>query len=230
MALPSGTSAVAHEIPSRVTVLAFVKPEGSRLRVLVRAPLWAMRDVEFPQRVLGYLDLPRATPLLSDAAKIWLADYLEVYEGDERLGAPAIVATRVSLPSDRSFVSYALALAHVTGPPLAPDVDLPPQQAMIDVLLEYPIQSDQSRFSMHPAFAHLGVTTNTVLRFVTPNGAERAFQYSGDPGLVRLDPRWHQAALRFVKLGFTHILDGMDHLLFLLGLVIPFRRIRPLIA
>jgi uncharacterized membrane-anchored protein YitT (DUF2179 family) len=32
-----------------------------------------------------------------------------------------------------------------------------------------------------------------------------------------------------VKLGFFHILDGTDHLLFLLCLVIPFRRLRPLV-
>src|SRR6202030_2923197 len=46
---------------------------------------------------------------------------------------------------------------------------------------------------------------------------------------VRLDPRWYQAALRFVQLGFMHILDGTDHLLFLFCLVIPFRRLRGLI-
>ena len=46
---------------------------------------------------------------------------------------------------------------------------------------------------------------------------------------MRLDPRWHQAAGRFVALGFFHILDGTDHLLFLLCLVIPFRRLRPLV-
>jgi hypothetical protein len=40
-----------------------------------------------------------------------------------------------------------------------------------------------------------------------------------------LDPRWHQAAWAFVKFGFAHILDGVDHLLFLLCLVMPFRRI-----
>ena len=57
----------------------------------------------------------------------------------------------------------------------------------------------------------------------------RAFELVGDPGLVRLDPRWHQAALRFVALGFSHILDGTDHLLFLLCLVIPFRRSAPLV-
>jgi hypothetical protein len=68
------------------------------------------------------------------------------------------------------------------------------------------------------------------LRFLPPDGAERAFEYLGDPGLVRLDPRWYQAALTFVRLGFAHILDGIDHLLFVFCLVIPFRRIRPLVA
>ena len=77
--------------------------------------------------------------------------------------------------------------------------------------------------------AHLGLTTRTVLRFLPPGGAERAFQYTGDPGLVRLDPRWHQAAWQFVKLGFFHILGGIDHLLFVLCLVIPLRRLRPLV-
>ena len=57
----------------------------------------------------------------------------------------------------------------------------------------------------------------------------RAFEFHGDPGLVPLDPRWHQAALRFVESGFWHILEGTDHLLFLLCLVVPFRRLRPLI-
>ena len=228
--IPSATTPRAHEIPSKVTVLAFVKAEGTRLRLLIRAPLWSMRDVEFPQRGLGYLDIARASAMLGDAAKVWLADYVQVYEEDRLLAAPTIMATRISLPSDRSFGSYATALAYINGPPLAANEDLPPQQAMMDVLLEYPITSAESRFSIRPAFAHLGVTTTTVLRFITPSGSERAFEYLGDPGIVRLDPRWHQAALRFISLGFQHILGGIDHLLFLLGLIIPFRRVRPLIA
>jgi hypothetical protein len=78
--------------------------------------------------------------------------------------------------------------------------------------------------------AHLGVNTVSVLHFITPDGAERVFQYDSNPGLVRLDPRWHQAAARFVALGFEHILDGFDHLLFVLCLVVPIRRLRPLVA
>lgn len=230
LALAGAAPIFAHDIPSSVTVLAFVKPEGHRLSLVMRVPLESMRDVNFPLTGPGYLDLARAEPLLADATKLWLANEIELYENDTKLGAPQIVATRVSLPSDRSFASYVTALAHTTGERLAPETQLMWKQAMLDVVLEYPITSDRSRFSIQPALARLGVRTTTVLRFLPPNGPERAFEYIGDPGLVRLDPRWHQAALRFIELGFAHILDGIDHLLFIFCLVIPFRKIRPLVA
>src|SRR5262249_12252757 len=115
----------AHEIPANVTVLMFVKPEGQRLRVLVRVPLEAMRDVEFYSRGPGYLELGRVGPLLRTAATQWLADYLEFDEDDNRLGDPELKASLISLPSDRSFTSYQDALAHVTGPPLPVTTDLP---------------------------------------------------------------------------------------------------------
>src|ERR1041384_4944282 len=207
--------AAAHDIPARVTVLAFLRPDGQVLRVVVRGPLEAMRDLDFPLRGPGYLDLSRAGPLLSDAANAWV---------------PRGVAPRGSPPSDRSFETFASALARVTGPPLPAGTELVWRQAMLDVLLEYPIVSERSSFAIDPAFARLGLRTATVLRFLPPGRAERAFEFTGDPGLVRLDPRRHQAALRFVKLGFLHILDGLDHLLFVLCLVIPVRRIRPLVA
>jgi hypothetical protein len=230
LALAGAAPIFAHDIPSSVTVLAFVKPEGHRLSLVMRVPLESMRDVNFPLTGPGYLDLARAEPLLADATKLWLANEIELYENDAKLGAPQIVATRVSLPSDRSFASYVTALAHTTGERLAPETQLMWKQAMLDVVLEYSITSDRSRFSIQPALARLGVRTTTVLRFLPPNGPERAFEYIGDPGLVRLDPRWHQAALRFIELGFAHILDGIDHLLFIFCLVIPFRKIRPLVA
>lgn len=220
----------AHDIPSTVTVLAFVKPQGDRLRVVMRVPLAAMRDVNFPLNGPGYLDIARSAPLLAGAAKVWLAEEMDLYEDDARLDAPRIVAARASLPSNRAFAGYDSALAHATSAPLANDTQIMWNQAMLDVVLDYSIHSDRARFSIRPALARLGVRTTTVLRFLPATGGERDFEYLGDPGLVRLDPRWHQAALRFVELGFAHILDGIDHLLFILCLVIPFRRIRPLIA
>lgn len=228
--LTTWSPAAAHEIPSRVTVLAFVKPEPGRLRVLLRVPLESMRDVDFPLRGPGYLDIERSEPLLRQAARVWLAGSLSLYEEDRLLSDARIVAARISLPADRSFASYDSALAHITSAPRDTTTALFWKQALLDVAIEYPIGSATSRFSLDPALARLGVRTTTVLRFLPPNGAERAYEYVGDPGLVRLDPRWHQAALRFVSLGFQHILDGIDHLLFVFCLVIPFRRWRPLVA
>ena len=198
--------------------------------MLLRVPLEAMRDVDFPLRGPGFLEIDRATPLLRDAAKLWIADYIELYEEGTRLAAPTVVATRISLPSDRSFTTFDGALAHMSAAPLPPTTELPWTQAMLDVQLEYPIESATARFSLRPRLAHLGVRTTTVLRFIPPDGPERAYRYAGDPGLVRLDPRWGQAAFEFVKLGFLHILDGIDHLLFVLCLVIPIRRFRSLVA
>ena len=220
----------AHDIPSDITVQAFVKPEGPHLHVLLRVPLAAMADLEIPQRGPGYLDFARADTWLPTVASRWMDDYAEVYEGDGRLTHPRIVATRVSLPSDKSFGSYEAAFAHITtDPPLSNDTQLISNQALLDVLYEYAIQSDRSDFSIDLVLEKLGLKVTTVIRFLPPGGAVRAFEFLGDPGLVRLDPRWHQAALRFVQLGFRHILDGTDHLLFLFCLVIPFRRFRALI-
>jgi hypothetical protein len=231
--LASSLGAWAHDIPNDVTVQAFLKPEGPRLRLLVRAPMKAMRDVEFPQKGPGYLDLARTGPFLADAATLWIADAIAIYENDSRLPKPQVLATMVSLESDRSFATYEDALAHVTGAALPLDTNVVWNQTMLDVLFEYPIQSGHSEFAIHPALDRLGVRTVTALRFLVPknNGSYvvRAFEFDNDPGIVKLDPRWYQASLRFIREGFLHILDGTDHLLFLLCLVIPFRRFRGLI-
>ncbi len=230
LGLPNrGGGASVHEIPSDVTIQAIIKPDGNRLLVLVRAPLRAMRDIEFPLIGPGYLDIGLADQYLNDAAILWLGDNLELHEGDVRLSEGGLVTALASIPSDRSFGTFDDALAHVTGPRLPESTQLYWQQAMLDALFEYPIQSEASRFSIHPRFERLALKVVTVLRFMPPGGAVRAFQYAGDPGLVRLDPRWHQAVIRFAELGFLHILDGIDHLLFLLCLVIPFRKVRPLV-
>ena len=220
----------AHDIPADVLVQMLVKPEGQTLRLLVRVPLFAMQDVRFPQVGPGYLNIAEADSELQDAAILWIANELQLFEDDVQLTGQELVAVRASIPSDQSFATYDRALAHLLGPPLPDDTEIFWQQAMLDALFEYPIRSDGSNFSMNPTLARLGLRTVTVLRFVLPGDTVRAFEYRGNPGLVRLDPRWHQAAFRFVNLGFEHILDGIDHLLFLACLVIPFRRIRPLVA
>jgi len=208
-----------------------LKPEGHRLRLVVRVPLTAMRDINFPTKAGGaYLDLEGTAALLPDASTLWISDFVDVYEGDTKLPRPRVAATQLSLESDRSFASYNQAMAHITGPPLAEDTNVVWNQTTLDVVFEYPIQSDQSRFSVNPdGWWRLGLRVLTVLRFLPPSGVVRAFEFQDAPELVRLDPRWYQASLNFVHLGFLHILEGTDHLLFLFCLVIPFRRLRSLV-
>jgi hypothetical protein len=146
-----------------------------------------------------------------------------------RLDEKHVTAVRVALPSDKSFRSFEQAYASVTGPRLPDDTELVRTQALLDVLIEAPITSADSRFSINPELARLGMRTVTVLQFVSREGEVRAFEFSGNPGVVQLDPSWHQAFFRFVGLGVHHILRGYDHLLFVVCLIVPFRRVRPLI-
>jgi len=227
LALPAAS--VAHDIVADVTIQAFVKPVGQRLYFLVRVPLEAMQDFEFPQFGRGYIDIEAADSMLRDAATWWISNNVELYEDGTRLVDGEITAVRISLPSDRSFRSYEAALANVTGPPLPGRPQLPWQQALLEVLFEYPIDNDAARFSIDPKLARLGLRTTTVVRFTAPNKPERIYQFNGDPGRVNLDPSFLQAVFRFVELGFFHILDGIDHLLFLLCLVIPIRNFRKLV-
>jgi hypothetical protein len=229
LTLLAAGSAVAHDIPADVTAQVFVKPAGDRLELLVRVPLSAIRDVEFPARPGGYLDTEALAPRLADAATLWIAQFVEIYENGAPLAKPTVAATQLSLESDRSFASFDEARAHVTGPKLPADAKVFWNQVQFDALFAYQIRSDRSAFSIRPGLQRLAERVVTVLRFLPPGGAVRAYEFTGDAGRIPLDPRWWQAAARFVELGFFHILDGTDHLLFLLCLVIPFRRLRPLL-
>ena len=224
------SAAFAHDVPNDVVVQTFIKPQDRTLHLLIRVPMAALRDVDVPTRGGGYVDLARAEQALRNATTVWIARELELYEEDARLVPSRIASVRVSLPSDTSFQDYERAMAHVTGPTLDSATALYWNQGMLDALIEYPIQSEAARFAIRPRLERLGLRTTTVLRLVRPDGLVRAFEVHNDPGVVRLDPTWKQTALRFASLGFAHILSGTDHLLFLLCLVIPLRRVRTLVA
>lgn len=220
----------ADEIPQRVSVQAFVNPEGDRLDVLLRVPMDALSDIQFPVRgPVGNLVFSEAEPAMRTAAEAYILENIRFYENGERLEERELRAMRISMPSNRSFRDYERAVENVQSPPISDDTDLYYLQGFLDVLVSYPIESEESRFSADPRLAGLGIETNTVLRYVLDNGSERAFNFEGNPGMVYLDPRWYQAAFNFIELGFEHILEGTDHLLFLLCLVIPLRSIRALI-
>ncbi len=190
----------------------------------------AFGEISFPLRGPGYLQFSEADFALRDAAQVYITESMHFYENGVELTDKELLATRVSLPSNRSFTSYEEALANVQSPPLNDEVDLFWRQGVLDVLVRYSINSENSDFSVDPQLGTLASATTTVLRFiVAESGAERVFNYLGNPGVVILDPRWYQAVYRFIEMGFVHILQGIDHLLFLFCLVIPLRSLRHLI-
>ncbi len=214
----------SHEIPNDVTIHTLIKPEDGHLRILMRLPLEAMRDVNFPISGPGYLDIARADRQLLDAANLWIVNDLELYEDQTSLAGLRIVAARASIPSDRSFRSFDSALSHVLGPPLPPNIGLVWQQALLDVLLEVPIRSTQSAFSISARFERLGLRVSHLIRYLPPDGEVRSYATTGSVEQLPLDPNSYQAAGRFFRQGFLHIPDGTDHILFLLCLVLPLRR------
>lgn len=214
-------SARAHEIPNEIVLHAFAKPEGERLRFLVRVPFALLQDLDFPKRGPGYLELASA-PAGFPAAVAATTRNIVLYENGAQL-TPRLVAARISEPSDKSFEDYAKALASIVGPKLPESANVFWNQAYFDAYLEYPIRSARSDLSLELRLDLRRL--KLFVRYLPPEGSVRAFELHGRSGQVMLDPRWYQAAFTFVASGFEHILGGPDHLLFLLCLVLPFRRI-----
>jgi hypothetical protein len=224
------TSAVsAHDVPDDVTVQAFLKPDGGRAVLAVRVPLTAMRDVDVPVRAGGFVDLARVEPALRHAATVWLVQAIELQQDGEPLAQGTLTHVRLSLPSDRAFMSFDSARAQIAGLPLDPGMQLMWEQGALDALIEFPLAREGGRLAWRADVRRLGQRVTTALRLVTPGGGVRAFEWHGDEGLVALDPRWHQAALSFLRSGVDHVLTGPDHLLFLLCIAIPLRRLRTLV-
>ena len=231
VAAPAG----AHEVPGSVTVQVLVRQQADRLQILVRTPLEAMQEMEFPVDVRGVLDLEevRTSGLLTEAANRWITPNLELFAGDAKLPAATVRAVQLSIPSDRSFADSGSALEHIRGPPLPATTQLVWRQALLDVHLETPLDAQsvegRPRFSIDPRFGRLGLRVLTVIRYESPGGDARTLQLAAEPGRVRLDPNWLQASAHFVAMGFEHILGGLDHLLFLVCLVAPLRELRQLV-
>jgi len=142
LVLATPAEPAAHEIPADVTVRMLVHHDGDRLRMLVRVPMEALRDIEWPVRgPQRALLVDEAHPLLRDAARMWVADYLRLEADGLPAGEPDVVAVRVSLPNDRSFRSWETAWAHMDAPPVPDGLGLVPEQGLMDVLLEWPVPS-----------------------------------------------------------------------------------------
>lgn len=213
----------AHDIPGEMRMHTIMRADGGTLQVLVRVPLALLLNVNLPKRGNGYLDLTQMPEALPRAIEATTRD-LVFFEDGARL-LPRGGQARIALPSDRSFQSFDQAAAAIRGVQLPPQTDVFWNQGYFDAAIEYPIRSAHSGFAVDfNVSPGLRDRLKLDLRYVTRDGAVRAFELTTGSGAVLLDPRWYQAAWTFVLSGFDHILGGLDHLLFLVCLVAPFRR------
>ena len=114
------------------------------------------------------------------------------------------------------------------GPPLPPEAMLPVEPGDVRPGAGIPISSDRARFAIEPQFARFGLRVVTVLRFLRRAIPSARFSSAAIPdasGSIPLAP----GRAGDSSLGFEHILDGIDHLLFLFCLVIPLRGIKQLV-
>jgi hypothetical protein len=203
----------AHEIPASVIVRMTVRQDSTMVHVTTRVPLESIRDIDFPLRPgTPYVDLVRADSLLRQAVDTWILPGINVRE-DGSLIAGRVRAARLTL----------------NGAPVPAGTLVPVQSLWLDAELEYPAAATGG-VTIEPTLARLGVRTRSVVTFQNLDGSEQMLEYTGNPGILRMNPRWYHAAWQFITLGVGHILDGIDHLLFLLCLVLPFRRIKPLVG
>jgi HupE/UreJ protein len=224
-ALVSGW-ANAHDLPLDRMMNAFVKVEPRQLDFVVRVPLDLLRGVPFPLAGDRY-KIEASKPAVETALK-GLASALQLWGNNVRL-VPSSATGKLAPLADRSFEDYDWAAAQVAEP-LAPDTVIAFEQGYLDAHFVYPISSPKSVFSIETTIgAELGDYVKLTIRYIPLGEASRAMMITGASGRVALDPAWYQASLGFVRLGIEHILSGVDHLLFLLCLIIPFRRITALI-
>ena len=229
LALTLQAALSAHDIPDEIVVQSYVRPEQNRMQVLLRVPLLAIADANLPKDGTGYLAMTYLEPALREAAN-QISNGVVFLEGDDRLTRYELMHAIVSLPSDRSFDTYDGAIARVRGAKLPDATKIYYNQGFLDLELSFPIQSEASAFSMRVLFGRgLANRTATLITFIRPDGNVRTFRIHDDTPLVRLDPQVHQAAWVFLKAGFYRFLDGLDHLLFVIILALPFRRARDLV-
>lgn len=217
----------AHEFKLDALMNAFVKIDGDEAYLVIRAPLYLFKSVRFPVRNVE-IDVPNSVAALDRAAAA-LAGNVVLFE-DGRALTPLRSHARLSLPSDKSFLSYDEAASHVATP-MEPDLAIYIDQGYVDAHMTYRIRSPNSVFSVRSTAApELGDYLKLALRYLPQDGDGRAMVMTSQSGTVDLNPTWYGAAAGFIGLGVMHILTGIDHLLFLLCLVIPLRDWRQVLA
>ena len=169
-----------------VTVQAFVKPAGERLQLAGAraAEGHARRRLSGARQRLSGSRAARAAAARRRHA-VDLPTSSRSTKARRRLPKPRVVATQVSLESDRRSPPYEEALAHVTGPELAEQRERLSGTRCCSTCCSSTRSTRTDPLSRSDlGLARLAARVVTVLRFLPPGGAVRAFEFLGDPGLV----------------------------------------------
>jgi hypothetical protein len=216
----------AHDVPLERVLPVFVKVEPDVLHLLVRVPLDALPDVQFPVKA-NEIDLQVSGPPIDDALSR-IAEALTISENGMTV-RPSSRRARLSLPSDRSFAQFNSAAAHVAAP-LAPDMVIYPGQGFVDAHLAYPIRSPRSMFALQSTFAgEPGDRVTLLVQYLPLDASARQLTITSVTGRVAFDPTAYEAGRRFFIRGIRHIPNAAEYLLLLAGLIVPFRTARGLV-
>jgi hypothetical protein len=228
LAFPRSAVANGSDLPPEIPLQGFVKIEDGRAELLVRVPLVLLSNFSLPKRGPGYLDLASVDPKLKLAAAA--IGHLIELRADGTTLAPTTREVRLSVLSDRSFVSYSSALAHLQGPPLPVGTDLFWNQGYFDTWFELPLPSPNPNLRIRINVApEIGQRIKLRLEYLPPDAPVRTLEIPGDSGWIPLNPRWYEAAWLFVKAGFVDVF-AVDRFVFLLCLIAPFQRFRSLLT
>jgi hypothetical protein len=234
-----GASA-AHEIPESVRVLLLAGVEGAAarspdpgaapatFRLFVTAPLPALRELDPPLHGDGTLDVAETRPLLPDAVRLWIGDELALHVAGQADPPLTLRSVRLAAPGDLRFPSLEAAAA-ARDARLPDDVRIPPGQLRVVAEFSAPLPRADARLRLTSRLEHLGQRTRTVLRSRTADGRLHAFTWTGARGSVPLAPGLGDTVGSLFPSGFEHVLGGVDHLLFVFCLVLPVRRLGPLL-
>jgi hypothetical protein len=222
--LSAAAAPLMHDLPQDTVMHAFFRVQGSEAHLLVRVPLDLLHGISWPTNHGEYAvgdsqaALNQALDALGHAILIW--------QDGERL-TPTTSSGQLAALGDLSFANPEAAAAHIAQPTEA-GLKIAVDLGYLDAHFIYPIRPAPAVFSIQSRVAEdLQDLSKLIVQFV-PDGSNwgGAMTISAQSGRVALNPNRAQAALGFTLVGMQGLLTNTDCLLFILCLMIPFRRAR----
>lgn len=218
--LPGATATDAHDVPDEMKVQAFVQQDGRHVEMLVRTPLVLLTSLSLPKRGPGYLDIDRLGPHLDRAAEA-VAKAMPLYADGTRVALQA-EGTQLAQPSSTAFGDIQAARSHLAAALPPPDTNIFWNQGYFDTRYVATLPHAEADLALDPwASSGLSGRVKVYLRYLT-EGTVTAYAVHGKADRLYLDPSRVHAAKSFTVMGIEHIFGGIDHVLFVLAIVLPF--------